>query len=135
MDLILSSFKVSKIAFTVLIDIILSLLLLISICDFLEIDDIYNNLIYYIQWYIKIKYPLNITYKIISIYEIVEVINSMRFIRNTLNIRINDDFMSNIVIKHFIPNLGQIDVSPVILLLGLWFIKLCMQMYLRPIIF
>ena len=38
-------------------------------------------------------------------------------------------------IKHFIPNLGQIDISPVILLLGLWFIKLCMQMYLRPVIF
>ena len=38
-------------------------------------------------------------------------------------------------IKNFSPNLGQIDISPVILLLGLWFIKLCMQMYLRPVIF
>ena len=38
-------------------------------------------------------------------------------------------------IKNFVPNLGQIDISPVILLLGLWFIKLCMQMYLRPVIF
>jgi len=38
-------------------------------------------------------------------------------------------------IKNFIPNLGQIDISPIILLLGLWFLKLCMQLYLRPIIF
>ena len=38
-------------------------------------------------------------------------------------------------IKNFVPNLGQIDISPVILLLGLWFIKLCMRMYLGPLIF
>ena len=49
-----------------------TILLLIYICDFLEIDDIYNNLIYYIQWYIKIKYPRNIpSNKVILIYEIV----------------------------------------------------------------
>ena len=38
-------------------------------------------------------------------------------------------------IKNFIPNLGQIDIAPVILLLGLWFIKLCMKLYLEPLIF
>ena len=38
-------------------------------------------------------------------------------------------------IKNFIPNLGQIDIAPVVLLLGLWFIKLCMQLYLRPLVF
>ena len=38
-------------------------------------------------------------------------------------------------IKIYIPNFGQIDISPIILLLGLWFTKLCMQLYLRPIIF
>ena len=38
-------------------------------------------------------------------------------------------------IKNYIPNLGQIDIAPVILLLGLWFIKLCMELYLEPLIF
>ena len=38
-------------------------------------------------------------------------------------------------IKNYIPNLGQIDIAPVILLLGLWFIKLCMKLYLEPLIF
>ena len=38
-------------------------------------------------------------------------------------------------IKNYIPNLGQIDIAPVVLLLGLWFIKLCMQLYLRPLLF
>ena len=38
-------------------------------------------------------------------------------------------------IRGYIPNLGQIDISPIILLLGLWFLKLCLQLYIRPIIF
>ncbi len=38
-------------------------------------------------------------------------------------------------IKNYIPNFGQIDISPIILLLGLWFTKLCMQLYLEPLIF
>ena len=38
-------------------------------------------------------------------------------------------------IKNYIPNLGQIDIAPVVLLLGLWFIKLCMQLYLKPLLF
>ena len=38
-------------------------------------------------------------------------------------------------LKNYIPNLGQIDIAPVVLLLGLWFIKLCMQLYLRPLVF
>ncbi len=38
-------------------------------------------------------------------------------------------------IKNYIPNLGQMDISPIVLLLCLWFIKLCMQLYLRPLIF
>ena len=47
----------------------------------------------------------------------------------------NQEFQTKSGIKNFIPNLGQIDISPVVLLLGLWFVKLCMQLYLRPIIF
>ena len=38
-------------------------------------------------------------------------------------------------LKNYIPNLGQIDIAPVVLLLALWFIKLCMQLYLRPLLF
>ena len=38
-------------------------------------------------------------------------------------------------LKNYIPNLGQIDIAPVVLLLGLWFIKLCMQLYLRQLVF
>jgi YggT family protein len=36
------------------------------------------------------------------------------------------------IIRNFLPNFGTIDVSPVVLLLALWFIKSLMYEYLRP---
>ena len=38
-------------------------------------------------------------------------------------------------IRAFLPNLGSLDISPVILLLLIWFIEMCMKLYLAPIIF
>jgi YggT family protein len=38
-------------------------------------------------------------------------------------------------IRRFLPNLGSLDISPVILLLLIWFIEMCMKLYLAPIIF
>ena len=35
-------------------------------------------------------------------------------------------------IRNFLPNFGVIDVSPIVLLLALWFIKSLMYEYLRP---
>ena len=38
-------------------------------------------------------------------------------------------------IRSFLPNLGSMDISPVILLLLIWFIEMCMKLYIAPIIF
>tara|TARA_B100002052_G_C15884279_1_gene600827 strand:+ start:3997 stop:4290 length:294 start_codon:yes stop_codon:yes gene_type:complete len=38
-------------------------------------------------------------------------------------------------IRAFLPNLGAFDISPIILLLLIWFIEMCMRLYLAPIIF
>ena len=38
-------------------------------------------------------------------------------------------------IRRFLPNLGAFDISPIILLLLIWFIEMCMKLYLAPIIF
>ena len=38
-------------------------------------------------------------------------------------------------IRRFLPNLGTLDISPVILLLLIWFIEMCMKLYIAPIIF
>ena len=38
-------------------------------------------------------------------------------------------------IRRFLPNLGTLDISPVILLVLIWFLQTCMYLYLLPIIF
>ena len=38
-------------------------------------------------------------------------------------------------IRGFLPNLGSLDISPVILLLLIWFIEMCMKLYIAPMIF
>ena len=38
-------------------------------------------------------------------------------------------------IRRFLPNLGTLDISPIILLLLIWFIEMCMKLYVAPIIF
>ena len=38
-------------------------------------------------------------------------------------------------IRRFLPNLGTLDISPIILLLLIWFIEMCMKLYVAPILF
>ena len=38
-------------------------------------------------------------------------------------------------IRKFMPNLGAFDISPIILLLLIWFIEMCMKLYVAPLIF
>ena len=38
-------------------------------------------------------------------------------------------------ISRFLPNLGAFDITPIILLLLIWFIEMCMKLYVAPIIF
>jgi YggT family protein len=38
-------------------------------------------------------------------------------------------------IRSLLPNLGSLDISPVILLLLIWFIEMCMKLYIAPMIF
>ena len=38
-------------------------------------------------------------------------------------------------IRRFLPHLGAFDISPIILLLLLWFIGMCMKLYVAPLIF
>ena len=47
--------------------------------------------------------------------------------------RLTDPFLNRI--RRFLPNLGAFDISPIILLLLIWFIEMCMKLYIAPIIF
>ena len=58
-----------------------------------------------------------------------------RFVYSVLELtyRLTEPFLNKI--RRFIPNLGTLDISPVILLLLIWFIEMCMKLYIAPIIF
>ena len=58
-----------------------------------------------------------------------------RFVYSILELtyRLTDPFLRRI--RAYLPNLGNLDISPIILLLLIWFIEMCMKLYLAPIIF
>ena len=58
-----------------------------------------------------------------------------RFVYSILELtyRLTDPILNKI--RHFLPNLCSFDISPVILLLLIWFVEMCMKLYVAPIIF
>ena len=60
---------------------------------------------------------------------------SNRFVYSVLDFtyRLTEPILSKI--RRFLPNLGTLDISPIILLLLIWFVEMCMKLYLAPIIF
>ena len=50
-----------------------------------------------------------------------------------LTYRLTDPILNKI--RRFLPNLGSLDISPIILLLLIWFIEMCMKLYIAPLIF
>ena len=64
------------------------------------------------------------------------IINTQnRFVYSILELsyRLTDPILNKI--RRFLPNLGSLDISPIILLLLIWFIEMCMKLYIAPIIF
>ena len=60
---------------------------------------------------------------------------SNRFVYSILELtyRLTDPILNRI--RRFLPNLGAFDISPIILLLLIWFLEMCMKLYIAPIIF
>jgi YggT family protein len=58
-----------------------------------------------------------------------------RFVDSILEMtyRLTDPILNKI--RSFLPNLGSLDISPVLLLLLIWFIEMCMKLYIAPMIF
>ena len=58
-----------------------------------------------------------------------------RFVYSILELtyRLTEPFLNKI--RGFLPNLGSLDISPIILLLLIWFIEICMKIYIAPLIF
>ena len=58
-----------------------------------------------------------------------------RFVYSILELtyRLTDPFLNRI--RRFLPNLGALDISPIILLLLIWVVEMCMKLYIAPMIF
>ena len=58
-----------------------------------------------------------------------------RFVYSILEFsyRLTDPILNKI--RRFLPHLGSLDISPIILLLLIWFIEMCMKLYIAPMIF
>tara|TARA_B100000941_G_scaffold94276_1_gene65509 strand:- start:683 stop:973 length:291 start_codon:yes stop_codon:yes gene_type:complete len=58
-----------------------------------------------------------------------------RFVYSLLELsyRLTDPILNKI--RRFLPNLGSFDISPIILLLLIWFLEMCMKLYIAPMIF
>ena len=91
---------------------------------------------YLVLQILKIYSYIVIANVIISWLVAFNVLNTQnRFVYSVLELtyRLTEPFLSKI--RRFIPNLGTLDISPVILLLLIWFIEMCMKLYVAPIIF
>ena len=77
-----------------------------------------------------------ITNVVISWLVAFNILNTQnRFVYSILEFsyRLTDPILNKI--RRFLPNLGSLDISPIILLLLIWFIEMCMKLYIAPMIF
>ena len=66
-------------------------------------------------------------------FNILNTYNKFVYAILELTYRLTNPFLNQI--RRFLPNLGALDISPIILLLLIWFIEMCMKLYIAPIIF
>jgi YggT family protein len=85
---------------------------------------------------LNIYYYIVITNVIISWLVSFNVLNTQnRFVYSILDLsyRLTEPMLNKI--RRFLPSMGTLDISPVILLVLIWFLQTCMQIYIGPIIF
>ena len=66
-------------------------------------------------------------------FNVLNTQNSFVYSILDLTYRLTEPFLNKI--RRFLPNLGTFDISPIILLLLIWFIEMCMKLYVAPLIF
>ena len=91
---------------------------------------------YLVLQILKIYSYVVIANVIISWLVAFNVLNTQnRFVYSVLELtyRLTEPFLNKI--RSFLPNLGTLDISPVILLVLIWFLQICMKLYVAPIIF
>ena len=94
-------------------------------------------IIYIVVWTILKYYSYVVIANVVISWLIAfNVLNTQnRFVYSILDLtyRLTNPILNKI--RRFLPNLGTLDISPIILLLLIWFIEMCMKLYVAPIIF
>ena len=91
---------------------------------------------YLVLQLLKLYYYVVLANVVISWLVAFNILNTQnRFVYSILEMtyRLTDPILNRI--RQFLPNLGSLDISPVILLVLIWFIEMCMHLYIKPIIF
>ena len=65
-------------------------------------------------------------------FNIINTSNRFVYVVLDFTYRLTEPFLRKI--RQFLPNLGAFDISPIILLLLIWFIEMCMKLYIAPMI-
>jgi YggT family protein len=90
-----------------------------------------------------------LAYELLNIYKYIVILNVIiswliafnilntqnRFVYSVLELSYKLTEPMLIKIRRFLPNLGSLDISPILLLVLIWFLQTCMYLYLQPIIF
>ena len=90
-----------------------------------------------------------LVYELLNIYKYIVIVNVIiswlvafnvlnthnRFVYSILELsyKLTEPMLNKI--RRFLPNLGTLDISPVILLVLIWFLQTCMYLYLAPNLF
>ena len=76
---------------------------------------------------------INVILSWLIAFNIINTQNRLVYSILELSYRLTDPILNKI--RRFLPNLGSLDISPIILLLLIWFIEMCMKLYIAPLIF
>ena len=90
---------------------------------------------YLVLQILKLYYYVVLANVLISWLVAFSVLNTQnKFVYSILEMtyRLTDPMLNRI--RRFLPNLGSLDISPVILLVLIWFIEMCMHLYIKPMI-
>ena len=84
---------------------------------------------------LKLYYYVVLANVVISWLVSFNILNTQnRFVYSVLEMtyRLTEPMLNRI--RRFLPNLGSLDISPVILLVLIWFVEMCMHLYIKPMI-
>ena len=90
---------------------------------------------YLVLQLLKLYYYVVLANVVISWLVSFNILNTQnRFVYSILEMtyRLTEPMLNRI--RRFLPNLGALDISPVILLVLIWFIEMCMHLYIKPMI-